>query len=323
MGADIPSTGDAFTLEAGGVPIVVVRAADGTPRAYVNVCRHRGATVVDGPACGLKHLTCPFHGWVYDVDDGGLVGQPRACDGFADLDPADLGLRELGVAEMYGIIVVRADGPDPIDVDQWLAGMAPDLRSLAYERLLPYRTERSTWNCNWKLLLETFLESYHVPTLHKRSLAAHYLGNASPFDAFGRHNRIVVPQTSILQLVDLPRDARKLLSHAVLQYYVAPNVIISNLYGYVMTYRFLPSAAGRTTVEHALYTYQPAESAEDREHFDQRFAAARTITGAEDFPQSEIIHRNLASGAVDATIAGRNEPGVVHLHRMLEAAVGP
>ena len=208
-----------------------------------------------------------------------------------------------------------------VDANDWFAGLGPEIASLDYGALIPYRDESASWRCNWKLLLDTFLESYHVFALHKTTLASFYLGIASPFDAFGPHNRIVVPQTSILRQAETPPEQRELLPYAVLQYFMAPNVIVSNLYGYVMTWRFVPHGVDETTVHHALYTYRPAESAEDRAHFDQRFDAARTVTGDEDFPASEDIHRNLSSGVIERTTAGRNEPGMAHFHRMVEAAV--
>jgi phenylpropionate dioxygenase-like ring-hydroxylating dioxygenase large terminal subunit len=321
MSVDIAETGDSFTFESGGVPIVVVRAADGAPRAYVNVCRHRAARLVRDDARGARSFACPFHGWVYDIDDGRLLGQPRSCDGFSGVDPACLGLRRLAASEAHGIVVVHPGSADDFDLDDWLAGLGPELETLGYATLAPYRRERTAWDCNWKLLLDTFLESYHVFSLHKVSLAPFYLGIASPFDAFGPHNRIVVPQSSILDQAGRPRDEWELLPYAVLQYFMAPNVIFSNLYGYVMTWRFIPQSAGRTMVEHALYTYREASSDEDRAHFDQRFDAARRVTGDEDFPESEAIQRNLASGMVDTTIAGCNEPGIVHFHELVASSV--
>jgi hypothetical protein len=88
-----------------------------------------------------------------------------------------------------------------------------------------------------------------------------------------------------------------------------------------MTWRFVPSSAGRTTVHHSLYTYGQITTDEERARFDERFDAARSVTGNEDFPESEVIHRNLASGALAETVAGRNEPGMIHFHGVVDAAV--
>jgi phenylpropionate dioxygenase-like ring-hydroxylating dioxygenase large terminal subunit len=317
---DVPDPADYTTFDAGGVPVAVVRAQDGTVRAFVNVCRHRAASVVNGRGNTGRTFNCPFHGWVYDTDDGRLRGRPRSCDGFVEFGDDCLGLRELGAGERHGIVAVHPGSAEPVDVDAWLCGLGSELDSLHYASLIPYKREQTRWACNWKLLLDTFLESYHVPALHKISLAPFYLGIASPFDAYGPHNRIVVPQNSILDQRDRPASEWALLPYAVLQYFIAPNIIVSNLYGYVMVWRFVPEAAGVTVVEHELYTYAPAASPADREHFDQRFGAAARVTGDEDFPQSEIVHRNLLSGCTDHTIAGRNEPGMVHFHTMCAQA---
>jgi phenylpropionate dioxygenase-like ring-hydroxylating dioxygenase large terminal subunit len=318
LSGDIPEPGDHLSFVSGGVPIVVARGADLRPRAYVNACRHRASPLVQDPGHVARSFSCPFHGWVYDIDDGRLTAQPRSCDGFAGLDNRSLGLRSLPVTEAYGLVVVSPAG-ESFDIDHWLSGLAPELGSYDLGSLLPYRRAAQTWECNWKLLLDTFLESYHVFALHRVSLGALYLGIASPFDAFGPHNRLIVPQTSILEQADQPPEKWELLPHAVVQYFLAPNMIVSNLYGYLVTWRFVPLGPGRTLVENALYTETPVVSDAERAHFDARFAAGRTITGDEDYPASELIHRNLESGCVHHTVIGRNEAGVVHFHQTLAA----
>lgn len=317
LGADVPEPGDHVALTSGGVPILVARAPDGGIRAYLNACRHRGSPLARGRGNTGRAVSCPFHRWVYDTADGRLLGQPRSCGGFDELDSEDLGLVALPVAERHGIVVVRPTGTEPVDVDDWLAGLAPQFAAHDYPKLLPYTSVTTTWSCNWKLLLDTFFENYHVFALHRGSLGAFYLSGASPFDAFGPHNRLVVPRASLLDQAGLPEAERELRPHAVLQYFLAPNVIVSNVADYVMTWRFTPDAVDATTVEHALYTYRPAETDEDRGYFEDRFDAAESVTVAEDFPESELIHRNLASGLIPHTHAGRNEPGIIHFHRSM------
>ena len=324
MSVELAQPGDRRAFVSGGVPVVVTRLAGGELRAFVNVCRHRGAPLVRDVASGERSFVCPFHGWVYDTDTGALVGQPRSCDGFDEIDARELSLLPVAVAEAHGIVVARPGGTAAIDVDEWLDGLAGELAGLDYAQLHPFRVQRTTWQCNWKLLIDTFLESYHVPALHKASLGAAYIGAASPFDAFGRHNRIVVPQAAVLDQQSQPRDEWTLLPHVVLQHLLAPNVVISNLQGtrtvpipYVMTWRFVPEAVDRTTIEHRLFTYGAVTDDGTGEHFAARFEAARAVTSNEDFPESERVHASLAAGALDATVIGRNEPGVVHFHSML------
>jgi phenylpropionate dioxygenase-like ring-hydroxylating dioxygenase large terminal subunit len=73
--AQIQNAGDYFTDDLTGVPILVTRGRDGQARAFLNVCRHRGAKVIDG--CGsAKSFSCPYHAWNYGLD-GTLLGRPE------------------------------------------------------------------------------------------------------------------------------------------------------------------------------------------------------------------------------------------------------
>ena len=318
MAGDLANPGDYCTVTVGDVPVVVVRGRDGAVHAYENICRHRAAPVARGRGNVARSFSCSFHGWVYDLDDGHLVGQPRSCAGFASLDASTLGLRRLPVAERYGLVVVDprrpADGDMTVDVHAWLAGLGDELASNRREEFVHFRTGVEIWRCNWKLLLDTFFESYHVGSLHRESLGAAYPGIASPAHGFGPHNRIVVPMASILELAGTPRDTWELLPHAVVQYFLAPNVVLQDLYGYLALWRFTPTSAGTTEVTQSLYTRGAVDSDEARFGWDERFESAHRITAREDYPESERVHRNLASGRVDHTLIGRNEAGVALFH---------
>lgn len=320
---EIPDPGDHLTLEAGGVPIAVARGTDGVVRAYENICRHRAAPVVRGEGRVARSFSCLFHGWVYDLDDGHLVGQPRSCDGFASVDAQGLGLRPLPVRERHGLVVVdpRRDAPPLLDVDGWLCGLADELASHRFDELVRFRTATQTWRCNWKLLLDTFFESYHVFALHRESLGPLYTGLASPAHGFGPHNRVIVPMASILGLADAPPETWELSPHAVVQYFVAPDLIVSNLYGHVNTWRFVPRGAGATEVVHTLYTRGEVVDPDERESYHRRFESARAVTGLEDYPESERVHANLESGRVEHTLIGRNEAGVHLFHDAVARAV--
>src|SRR5205809_3414212 len=71
----VAAPGDYLTDDDAGMPILVIRTAAGTLRAFANVCRHRGARVVDGCGSGKRALSCPYHGWTYDLD-GRLYAVP-------------------------------------------------------------------------------------------------------------------------------------------------------------------------------------------------------------------------------------------------------
>jgi phenylpropionate dioxygenase-like ring-hydroxylating dioxygenase large terminal subunit len=321
LSGDLPGPGDYLTYEIGGVPIVVIRGPDGVARAYENVCRHRAAPVARGRGRSARVLTCAFHGWSYDAHDGRLLARPHSCDGFDSVESSGLGLHRLATTERHGLIIIdprRRDALEEIDVDGWLAGLDDDFASIHHESYVPFRSRVDLWQCNWKLLLDTFFESYHVFTLHRESLAPDYLGIASLAAGFGPHNRLVVPMRSILSLARKARETWQLMPHAVVQYFLAPNVILSHYHEVLAMTRFTPISASATEVMQALFTFGPVTSEDERTGHDRRFEFAHAITSREDYPEAERVHRSLASGRVEQTLVGRNEAGVSLFHAAIE-----
>jgi choline monooxygenase len=154
--------GSYLTCRAGDVPIVVVRDRDGALRAFVNVCRHRGAEVVSG-AGPCTTLQCHYHAWTYGLD-GALRAAPRADD---DLDRAALGLLPAAVDTWGPFVFVHAD-PDPPPLADSLgalpeivAGGGLDVDALTFHHRSEYALE-----ANWKVLVENFLECYHCAVAH-------------------------------------------------------------------------------------------------------------------------------------------------------------
>ena len=323
--ADVPQPGDFVTLSAGGVPIVVVRDDDGAVRAFVNACRHRAAQVVHG--CGqAKNFACPFHNWTY-ARDGRLLGQPRSQDGFSTVAKNTLGLVPVPVGEAHGLVFVRPGGTEPIDVASVLGPeICRDLDRFALAGYRVWGRMRREWNCNWKLILDTFTESYHVFALHGASVGPEYPGHVMIFDTFGAHMRIPVPRASILEFDSRPRDEWDLLAHATVQYHIAPNVMINHTIDHVILWRFEPVAVDRTIAEMTMYTPESRSAHDPRDDWTASMGAwfdlHDAITRDEDYPESERIQRVLASGRVPSTLLGRNEGAVQHFHRGLRAVVG-
>ena len=127
---DWPKPGSFRTDDYAGVPILITRGKDGTLRAFLNACRHRGSKVADG--CGTAGtFTCPYHGWTYG-NDGALRGLPEET-AFPGVRAERPGLTALPLAEKYGMVwVLPTPAPDTstaLDIEPWLAGLGPDLAS--------------------------------------------------------------------------------------------------------------------------------------------------------------------------------------------------
>ena len=120
LSCQIPSPGDFITEEYAGMPILLTRGNDGQVRAFMNVCRHRGAQVeMAESGCGRQRFTCPYHAWSYNLD-GKLVGLPDAAT-FGEIDRGAFNLVPVPVQERHGMIFVLHDTRGaPFDVDALL-----------------------------------------------------------------------------------------------------------------------------------------------------------------------------------------------------------
>jgi len=159
---ELASPGDFVTADIGNVPVVVVRGHDGELRGFLNVCRHRGATLVEGTGnCG-KQLKCPYHAWSYQ-SDGKLVGVPFKDEFDCDFDA--LNLVPVRIAEAGPMVFGCLDDSAP-SFKEWAGDLLPTLerhRSDKYEHSFTFEYEI---DCNWKIYVENGLEGYHIGFVH-------------------------------------------------------------------------------------------------------------------------------------------------------------
>ena len=319
---DAGEPGDYFTHTDTGVPILVVRARSGRLNAFLDICRHRGAQVVAGCGRSSGRFTCPYHGWTYD-EEGQLVFQP-CRDGFAGLPPETLGLRRLPLAERHGMIFVRAAAGDPIDVDAHLGGAERELAPLGLERYVRFARHETERQLNWKLAVDTFLEAYHVPTLHDRSLGPAILGWPAVWDAFGRGSRLVAARRSVADLRRRDEAEWNLLEHSVVLYNLFPNTVLIHQIDHIEVVQAYPGSAGADSarIVFALYTPQAATADGARRHFQANFDLLVETVENEDFRTCEGIQRGFHVPGQETVVYGRNEPGLAHYHRMVRSTLG-
>ncbi len=160
----IPKSGDYVTLDLGPESAIVLRDRDGSIRAFHNTCRHRGARLLDGSGNCPATLTCPYHGWTYR-QDGALIGVPSR-ESFADLDRAAYGLKTVRVEIAFSFVFVAFGGNPPPVAETWGA-LAEDFKPYHFEDMVPLGPiSTEIWDVDWKIAIDNYLESYHVPIGH-------------------------------------------------------------------------------------------------------------------------------------------------------------
>ena len=159
------NVGDRFAAWAGDVPVLVVRDEAG-PRAFLNVCRHRGSLLLEGEGSG-KSVQCPYHAWTYALD-GTLRAAPRS-EREPDFDAEGLSLVQLRLETWGPFLFVNPDAEAPPLADT--LGPLPEL--LPLDELVFHSRDDSEIAANWKIACENYLECYHCPVAHKGFSAAY------------------------------------------------------------------------------------------------------------------------------------------------------
>jgi nitrite reductase/ring-hydroxylating ferredoxin subunit len=165
---ELAEPGSFVTATIGGSPIVVVRGRDHHLRAFHNVCRHRGITLLEGTGATGRFITCPYHQWSFELD-GALARVPQEAEEFPGLDRATLGLHPAAVAEWAGMVLARPalDGPS---LTEAMAGLDERLAPFSKEETVEVARVQYEAPCNWKFLVENHVDVYHLWYLHQHSL---------------------------------------------------------------------------------------------------------------------------------------------------------
>jgi phenylpropionate dioxygenase-like ring-hydroxylating dioxygenase large terminal subunit len=323
LSGDLPDTGDCLATEVAGVPLLLVRGEDAQVRAFLNICRHRGGRVFSGRGRPGRALKCPYHSWAYDLD-GELLGQPLARDAFTGLDRSQLGLVPVPVAERFGLIFAAPGGTEPIDVAAQLGGLGPELADYGFDEHRFYDQRSGVFEANWKLIHDTFTETYHVFSLHRDTLAPDLLSTPFVGDSFGPHTRGVVMRKEVVGLLEQDESDWLLRPYASIVYLLFPSAILNlPMSGHAELWEIYPEPDDphKTRASVKFYVPRGRHTDADREFWDANVRFTERVVFEEDFGQQQDIHRSLRAGLMPEVVYGRNEPALIHHHQQVELAL--
>jgi phenylpropionate dioxygenase-like ring-hydroxylating dioxygenase large terminal subunit len=307
--AALPDVGCYVARDAAGTPLLAVRAHDGTVRAFRNACRHRGTQLATGSGCA-KAFVCPYHGWTYTLD-GRLRGVPHEY-GFPGLDKELHGLAPVCVAERFGLVFVTQDEPFLSDgsLDQLTELIAPEQRLFA--------TRESEIAANWKIMLEGFLEGYHIRSTHRETFYPYGFDNLNLVEVFGRNSRVTYPFRRIAKLAETPPDDRRVEGLLTYVYHLFPNVLVTVLSHHTNVIVLEPVALDRTKLITYTLTNRGSSTPELQETVERDAEFVDQTGAAEDRAVIRAIQCGLGSGANSVFTFGLFESAIVHFHSSLD-----
>ncbi|MGI8457140.1 MAG: aromatic ring-hydroxylating oxygenase subunit alpha [Propionibacteriaceae bacterium] len=259
-GSDLAKPGDFRTVQVGQESLIVSRNRKGQPRAFVNICRHRGARLCSEESGTRKRsFQCPYHAWTYDLD-GTLIAAPNLTK-MPDVGREDYALHKVQVREWLGYIwVCVADEPPSFEdtVVGAVRSRLGDVESIDHYCVDALEVgKRITYDvkANWKLIVENFMECYHCATIHPELTdvlpefangfaAQYFVGHGALFgeDVKG----FTVDGSEGLDKIPGVTDDQDRRYYAVT---IRPNVFVNLVPDHVIFHRMFPVAPDRTIVE--------------------------------------------------------------------------
>lgn len=322
--AALPEPGSVLAHDGYGIPLLITRDKNGKVHIFLNACTHKGAMLVED--CAVKKwstVSCPFHAWTYGLD-GRLIGLPRE-ETLKDFDKRSRPLAELPSHEaggiVWGILNPKADWDFSLINDQ----VTEDLEHLGLTSWVKYGHRRFEIDANWKLVMEPFLEGYHVQRLHVNSIGPQgldFFDDIVPkVERFGPHIRQISGRGKYTpELLEDP--AINIRNVVTIVYNLFPNTVVITSPYYISVMIMMPTAAGKTNVDYYMLTETVADNPKAEELYAKSFAVIQDVFGNEDFKASATCHRGLLTGAIPDVIYTGMEEAIPRFYEGIEEQMG-
>lgn len=308
----LPENNMAVPHDGFGKPLLIARDKAGEAHVFLNVCRHRGTRLVEGcAAVKAPRLVCPYHAWSYALD-GRLTGVPRP-ETFPGLDKAEHNLKRLPTHEAGGLIWFSfAEDAEFSEADT----LARDFEAFDLADQYHFRRRTHEVKANWKLIMDAFLESYHVARLHSGTIGPFFQDGVSTADTIGVHQRSAVGRKGSPDSNDWP-TLRAAITYT---YQMFPGAVLIVSPDYINLMVLMPQAEDRVLVEDFMLIPEAPATEKALAHWERSWELLDNgVFAAEDFRAAELGQQGLASGAVERLTLGTLERGIRHFHDAVEA----
>lgn len=298
-----------------GTSVLLTRDDQGVAHAFVNVCRHRCVRLSqekEAKSGGL--IACPYHGWTYNLR-GKLMGVPRE-DVFPGLQRENHGLVPLECVEAGGLIYVNLDARSKADFSCVQGELAQEFAAIGLDRQVLYKKSRFEIAANWKFVHDAFLENYHVPRLHSKSLGGMFGDRATACVEIGPH---ILQSSGRVGYESATRSSVQTFAEfrdmGVFSYTVLCSAIVITSPTYINVMLMAPVAHDKTIINYYMLVERMPETEKDKARCEKSMALMERVTSEEDLWVSEQGTIGVATGAVERMILGGMEQDILRFHR--------
>lgn len=250
---EVPNPGDYHRVTIVGQPLLMVRGEDNKVRVLSAICRHKGCIVKEGSG-NAKTLSCPYHGWTYDLA-GRLVVTP-GMDEAEGFDKGDFSLIPVAT-EVWGGFVFANLAAQTRPIMETLGGVAERFKSYRFEQMRVARKTVNRLEANWKLWLENSREGYHAPIVHAKSYRQFYKnrksrgwinsGKPGVYEIVSSSNDdgLLVPRDPPFEFIDGLSEEDRDTTHFVLYY---PHLLLNIAPSHLHFHQMFPEGPHATTL---------------------------------------------------------------------------
>ena len=312
-----------LTVQVCNQNIIVIRDKSGDLNAYYNVCQHRGHELLFGSG-KVRTITCPYHAWSYGFD--GELKAARNTERMVDFDKCRFALKPVQVEIFCGLVFVNLD-PEAAPLKRQAAGLEKEIREFCPRVDEVTFAQRDDYDvaCNWKVLVDNFLECYHCHPAHKDfvSLVDMDSYRVTTHEIYSSHVSNAVRSTDN----NAYRFEKGEVDFGYAGWFLWPNLTIWIYPGEpnISTLQIIPAGYGRTIEHQDWYLPNPEPSRQQRDAMDYQ----RDVLQPEDVGLCESVFRGLQSRGynqgrfvVDAERSELSEHGVHHFQQLYVDAMG-
>ncbi len=309
--------GSAMAHNGYGVPLLVTRTKDGDLHVFLNACQHKGSKLLDG--CDVhkqNRITCPYHAWTYALD-GRLVAAARA-ETFKNFEMHTRNLSRLPCREHAGIVWAILDRDADEDWSTLHSQIDDDFSSMGIPNAHVYGRKTFDLKANWKVVLEPFLEGYHVQRLHRNSIGQLFADVPNVTDVFGPNIRQISGKVNFTPAaLDVEgENIHKTVTHA---YQVFPNCVVVTSPYYISVMLLMPRGPDRTMVDYFMLTPQAPDSEKAEALYSKSYELILDVFGGEDFWAAEMSQAGLETGALETVVYSGLEETILTFYDLLES----